>query len=88
MVAELLKGRIDTATANGVRWGTRSTLVAALLHFPKLKSKLEILGSGRNADLADDQADALWPRVSTASDPLVSLVTSLIARDPLDGVGE
>jgi hypothetical protein len=39
--------------------GTRSALVAALLHFLELKSKLELLGSGRNADLIDDQADAL-----------------------------
>jgi hypothetical protein len=30
-----------------------------LLHFLELKSKLELLGSGRNADLIDDQADAL-----------------------------
>jgi hypothetical protein len=54
MVVELLEGRIDTATANGVHWGTRSTLVATLSHFPELKTKLELLGSGRNADLIED----------------------------------
>jgi hypothetical protein len=55
-----LEDPIDTAAANGVCWGgTRSALVAALLHFLELKSKLELLGSGRNADLIDDQADAL-----------------------------
>jgi hypothetical protein len=44
--AELLDGRIDTATANGVYWGTRSPLVATLSHFPELKFELELLGSG------------------------------------------
>jgi hypothetical protein len=45
MVAELLEGRIDTAAANGVCWGTRFVLVAALSHFSELKSELELLGS-------------------------------------------
>jgi hypothetical protein len=35
-------------------------LVAALSHFLELKTKLELLGSGHNADLIVDQADALW----------------------------
>jgi hypothetical protein len=30
IVAELLEGQIDTAAADGVRWGARSTLGAAL----------------------------------------------------------
>jgi hypothetical protein len=38
MVAEPLKGRIDTTVANGVCWGTRSTLVATLLQFPELEA--------------------------------------------------
>jgi hypothetical protein len=59
MVAELLEGRIDTMAANGVRWGTQSALVVALSHFPELKSELELLESRRNADLTDDQFDAL-----------------------------
>jgi hypothetical protein len=46
MVAELLEGRIDTAAANGVCWGTQFVLVTALSHFSELKSKLELLGSG------------------------------------------
>jgi hypothetical protein len=33
-VAELLEGWIDTAAANGVHWGPRSALVAAVSHFP------------------------------------------------------
>jgi hypothetical protein len=61
MVAEQLKGRIDAAATNGVRWGTRSALVAALSHFSSQKSKLELLGSKRNEDLIEDQVDALCP---------------------------
>jgi ABC-type amino acid transport substrate-binding protein len=53
MVVELLEGRIDAAAAN------RSVLVASLSHFPELKYEMELLGSGRNADLTKDQADAL-----------------------------
>jgi hypothetical protein len=57
---ELIKGRIDSTTANRVRWGTRSALVATLSHFLEMKSELELLGCGHNADLTEDQADALW----------------------------
>jgi hypothetical protein len=88
MVAELLKGWIDTTTANGVCWGTQAMLVAALPHFLELKSELELLGSGWNVDLTDDQADALWPLVSMASDSLTSLVPSSIACYPPDDMEE
>jgi hypothetical protein len=88
MVVELLKGRLDIAATNGVHWGTQSVLVASMLHFMKLKSELELLVSGRNADLTDDQADALWPQVSAVSDSLASLVPSSIARNPPDDAGE
>jgi hypothetical protein len=44
-VVELIKGRIDTTAADGVRWGTRSVLVANLLHLPELKIELELRGS-------------------------------------------
>jgi hypothetical protein len=70
MVVELLDGQIDTTTTNGVCWGTRSTLVAAMSHFLELKSELQLLGSGCNVDLTEDQADALWTRVRMASDSL------------------
>jgi hypothetical protein len=88
MVAELLEGQIDTVATNGVRWGTQSALVTTLSHFSELKSKLELLGSGQNADLTNDQADALWPLVSAASDSLESLVPSSIAHDAADDAGE
>jgi hypothetical protein len=61
ILVELLEGQIETATAtaNGVCWGTQSALVATLPHFPELKTELELLWSERNADLIEDQADAL-----------------------------
>jgi hypothetical protein len=60
MLVELLECRLDITTANGVRWGTRSVMVAALSHFPKLKNELGLLGSGRNANQTEDEVDALW----------------------------
>jgi hypothetical protein len=44
MVAELLDGRMNTATTNGVRWGTQFALVAVLPHFLELKAELELHG--------------------------------------------
>jgi hypothetical protein len=88
IVVELRKGQIDTVATNGVYWGTRSTLVAALSHFPELKSELELLRSGCNADLTKDQADALWTQVRTALDSLAWHNPLTIARSPPDGPGE
>jgi hypothetical protein len=34
-------------------------MVVTLSQFPELKNELELLGSGRYADLTEDQADAL-----------------------------
>jgi hypothetical protein len=82
IVVDEVEGQINTMATNGVRWGTRFTLVAALSHFLELKSELELLRFGQNADLSDDQMDALWPLVSVASDSLASLVPSSLARDP------
>jgi hypothetical protein len=56
---ELLKGRIKAAAANRVCRGSHSVLVAAVLHFPELKTELEVLGSQFSADLTEDEADAL-----------------------------
>jgi hypothetical protein len=88
MVAEEIENRINTVAANGVQWGTRSALVATLSHYLKLKSRLELLGSRCNGDLSDDQADALWPLVSTTLDSLASLVPSSFACDPPDDTEE
>jgi hypothetical protein len=87
-VVELLEGRINTVAANGVCWGTRSMLVAALSHFPELNFELELLGSGRNADLIEDQADALWTQVRAALNSLASHVPSLVARNHPNDAGE
>jgi hypothetical protein len=54
LVVELLEGQIETTAANGVHWGSRSMLVAAVLHFLELRSELEQLGSARNVDLTED----------------------------------
>jgi hypothetical protein len=73
--------------ANGVCWGSHSTLVAAMSHFLELKTDLEVLGSGRSVDLTEDEAYALWTRVRSAPDLLVSYVPSSVARNPPDSMG-
>jgi hypothetical protein len=85
---ELLEGRIDIMAANGVRWGSCSTLVATMSHFLELKTKMEVLKSGRSVDLTEDEAHALWIGVRVASFLLVSHVPSSVARNPPDGMGE
>jgi hypothetical protein len=69
-VAELIEGCVDIAAANGVRWGTMSALATALSHFPKLETELELLGSGCNVDLTEDQVDDLGTQ--THQDPGIS----------------
>jgi hypothetical protein len=64
MVVEQVENQINTAAANGVRWWTRSALVAILSHFPELEPELDLLGSGRDAKLSDDQVGAPWVLVS------------------------
>jgi hypothetical protein len=54
VVVELFEGQFDAVIMNGVRWGTRSVLVAALSHFLELDVELELLGSGCNTDLTED----------------------------------
>jgi hypothetical protein len=88
MAAEMLEGRIDAATANGVWWGSRSVLVAAVSHFLDPKTELEVLRSGRNVNLTEDEADAIWTRVRVASDSLALYVPSSATHNPPDSVGE
>jgi hypothetical protein len=57
-------------------------------HFPELKPELELLESGHNVDLTEDEADALWTQVRTASDSLVLYVLSPVARRPVNGAEE
>jgi hypothetical protein len=85
---ELLESWIYATAANGVHWGLHFVLVAAVLLFPELKPELELLGSGRNADQTEDEADALWTWVCMASDSLASYIPSSVARGHPDGLGE
>jgi hypothetical protein len=82
MVVELLEGWVNAAAANRVRWGTWSALVGALLHFSELEEKLELLGSGCNTALLEDQVDALCAMVCSTSDFLASHVLPLVAHAP------
>jgi hypothetical protein len=83
----LLEGWIDAMAAKRVRWWSRSTLVFTVLHFLELKTVLEVLRSRRSTDPIEDEVDAIWIRVRTASDSLVSHVPSSVAHNPPDGVG-
>jgi hypothetical protein len=88
IVAELLEGWIDVAAANGVYWGSRSTLVATVSHFSELKTELEVLESKPCADLTEGEVDALWIWVHVASDSLTSHVPSSVVHNPPDGMEE
>jgi hypothetical protein len=85
---ELLEGQVDAAAANGVYWGTRSALVTALSQFLELEAELELLGSGHNTTLTEDQVDALWILTHSASDLLALHILPSIVRCPPDGVEE
>jgi hypothetical protein len=84
---ELLEGRIDAVATNEVLWGSCSAMVTTISHFSELKSELELLGSRHKVDLIEDEADALWTRVSAASDSLASYVPSSVAHGPPNNVG-
>jgi hypothetical protein len=56
---ELIEDHIDMAATNGVRWGTKSALVAVISHFLELGTELELLESGRNANLTEDHVVTL-----------------------------
>jgi hypothetical protein len=87
MTVELLEGWVDVTIANRVHWGTRSMLVAALSHFLELEPELELLRSGHNVELMEDQADALWTRVRATSNSLAPHVLPSVTHNPPDAVG-
>jgi hypothetical protein len=64
-VMEQLEGRIDTTVDIGVHCGSRPMLVAAVSHFAKLDADLEVLGSGPNMRLTEDEVNALWSQFSS-----------------------
>jgi hypothetical protein len=87
-VAEQLKSWIDGVAANGVHLGSHSALVAAMSHFLELDVDLEVLRSGHNVGLIEDEVDAFWSRVCTAADSLALHVHFSGARNPPNGAGE
>jgi hypothetical protein len=62
LVEDLIEGRVDVVATNRVRWGSRLALTAALSYFSELEPELDVLGSGRNADLTEGQLEPLWAR--------------------------
>jgi hypothetical protein len=61
-----------------------SVLAATMSYFPELKSDLELLESRCNADLTEDEADALWTQVHMDLDSLALYVPSLVALLPFE----
>jgi hypothetical protein len=59
-------------------------LVAIVSHFPELEAELELLGSGRNAYLTEDQVDALWTRTRQAPKSLAAFIPLSVAHDSPD----
>jgi hypothetical protein len=62
-------------------------LIATVSHFLVLKTDLEVLESGHNTDVIEDEADALWTQVRAASDLLASYALRMVARNHPDGTG-
>jgi hypothetical protein len=85
---DLNKGRVDAAAANGVHWGARLVLHAALSHFPELEPELELLGSGYNADKMEGQLDAFWAWTRWALESLSSRVPPSTTHSPPDDTRE
>jgi hypothetical protein len=57
-------------------------------HFPELGTELELLGYGLNADLIEDQVNALWTQARQASDSLLSFVPPSVVHGSPDGARE
>jgi hypothetical protein len=57
LITNLIEGCVDAATANGVHWGARLVLTTILSHIAELELELELLGSGRNANLMKDEME-------------------------------
>jgi hypothetical protein len=87
-VMEQLEGRIDATVDIGVHCGSRPMLVAAVSHFTKLDADLEVLGSGPNMRLTEDEVNALWSQLCVAVDSLVLHVAFSVACNPPDSMGE
>jgi hypothetical protein len=87
-IVELIEDYVNAVTGNGVRWGTRSTLAAAMSHFLEMGAELEPLGSEHNKDLKEDQADALWTQTCQASKSMVAFIPLSVACGSPNDMGE
>jgi hypothetical protein len=63
-------------------------LAAIVFHFPELEAELELLGSEHNADLAEDQVDALWTWMRQPSKLLAAFVPPAVARGSPNDMGD
>jgi hypothetical protein len=88
LVEDLIEGRVDAAATNRVRWGSWLALTAALSYFSELEPELDLLGSGRNADLTKDQIEPLWAQMRRASESVMLSVPPSVACNSPDGGGE
>jgi hypothetical protein len=68
--------------------GAQLALTAALSHFPELEDELDLLGSGYNVDLSNNEMETLWARTRRASESLSSCVPPSTAHSPPNGVRE
>jgi hypothetical protein len=86
---KLTEARVDAVAINGVQWGARLALTAALSYFLELEDELDLLGFGYNADLLSDGMETLWTRTHQASESLSSRVPpSATCSPPGGGRGE
>jgi hypothetical protein len=63
-------------------------LVSALSHILELETELELLGSGHNVYLTEDQLDAHWTQMHLNSESLASFIPTSVALGSPDGTGE
>jgi hypothetical protein len=89
---ELIEGRVNAVAINGVHWGSRLVLTAVLPHFLELEAELELLGSGYNTDLMNDEMENLLAKTYWALKFLSSKVPPSTAHSlpssPPDSAGE
>jgi hypothetical protein len=88
LVLELADGPSSLATSLSSAVELLEGRIDALLHVPKLGFELELLRSRRNADLAEDQVDALRTQVRPASNLLVSYIPPSVACGHPDSITE
>jgi hypothetical protein len=85
---ELIEDCVDAAATNRVCWGGGSALSTFLSCFSELETELELLGFGRNANLMEDQVDALWTMAHQDLESLASFNPLPVTRGSPNGVGE